>query len=154
MDGAGLVIDGAGSVTATAIGDARGITSFGQSGAQDVQIGDVTATSTGGLASGILLGGSNAISLTSEGTITVTSAAGGIGVGIDTSGIDAAIDVALNDVEVSGNNTGGISLSQTGGAGTTGAISASVNSVVTNGENAVGVSATGAERGPRANGRL
>ena len=146
-NGAGLVIDGAGSVTATAIGDARGITSFGQSGAQDVQIGDVTATSTGGLASGILLGGSNAISLTSEGTITVTSAAGGIGVGIDTSGIDAAIDVALNDVEVSGNNTGGISLSQTGGAGTTGAISASVNSVVTNGENAVGVSVTGAESG-------
>ncbi|AMK26238.1 hypothetical protein [Sphingobium sp. TKS] len=146
-NGQGLVIDGEGTVTAIAGGTARGIASVDQSGAQTVQIGDVTATSTGGMASGVLLGGFDAISVRSEGTITVSAIAGGVGVGIDTSGSDAAIDVVLNDIAVTGDNVTGISLNQTGGAGSSGTIAASVNAVTTNGANAIGMSATGSQSG-------
>src|SRR3546814_13480540 len=75
----------------------RSISSIAQSGAQNVEIGDVTATSTAGMAGGVVLDGSDSIRLNSSGTITVASAAGGAGVAVHSSGADTAIDVALND---------------------------------------------------------
>lgn len=147
INGAGLLIDGAGSVTATSGGAAYGVYSSGQTGAQDVTLGDVTAASTGGTAAGVVLGGSAAVSLTDAGTITAASAMGGAGVVLQTNGADAAIAAALNAVTTSGDNTLGVALLQTGGAGSSGTIDAAINAVATTGTDAAGVSAIGSESG-------
>src|SRR3546814_7459387 len=81
-------MSGNGSVTASAGGNAVGISSIAQPGAQNVEIGDVTATSTAGMAGGVVLDGSDSIRLNSSETITVAAAAGGAGVAVHSSGAD------------------------------------------------------------------
>jgi hypothetical protein len=145
VNGGGLLVDGGGSLTASAGGNAYGLYSSGQTGAQAVTLADVTATSTDAVATGVALGGSDAISLISAGTIAASSTGtGGAGVVLQTSGANAAINATLNNVVTSGDGTLGVAFVQANGSGT---ISATVNNVTTTGNNAVGVSASGSQSG-------
>jgi hypothetical protein len=147
-NGGGLLIDGDSSVSATGGGDSFGIYSTGETGTQDLTLGDVTATSTGGMAAGVALDGADAVRLADSGTITANGAtAGGAGVMMRTAGADAAISATLDTVVASGNGTAGVVITQAGGAGSSGTIDATIDAVSTSGADATGVAVTGSESG-------
>jgi Autotransporter beta-domain len=135
--GAGLTLDGAGSIDASAAGSAYGIYLEDQSGAIDVNLASVTAVSTGGLAAAVVLDGSAGIQL-KGGTFSSAGAQGGVGVALVGSGATGDIQASLDSVSFSGTNGYGLALIQEGGAN----VIATVNSVAVTGDGTTGVLAT------------
>lgn len=146
VNGAGLTIDPP-DVTVNAFGDAAGVYSVGQIGAQNVSLGTISVTSSGATASGVSLSGSGAITLTDLATITANSATGGVGVSLSQTGATAAINATLNAVATTGPRTNGVNLAQSTVAGTTGTIAATIQSVSTTGAGSTGVVMTGSQGG-------
>lgn len=149
VNGAGLTIDPP-DVTVTSAGDVYGVYSSGQTGAQNVTLGTVSATSTGATANGVSLSGNGAITLIDAAGITANSATGGNGVNLTQTGTSGAISATLNTVATTGPATIGVNLAQSNAAGTTGAIAATIQSVSTTGAGSTGIAITGSESGAAA----